>query len=1126
MVEPTFSLTPEPPRAPEEQLKLMALHLRSDRECLLIVATPDAEAEQALAEEVRLRLADEVAVEERTFSSASVEGMSLSQHLMTLPTPSGKAVVFAFGLDDLPPDDRDTAINALNWGRERLRWVSYSIVLWVRSKTPGELGNRAPDFFSWRSDVFEFDVPINSAERQQALARLRLFAPATMDDLRQRYLAYVMRTYQWLDFRGLLQLRNVVRLPLDEVFVPLHATTASDYDLPFDRLPTAESDHDIEWQRYASRPVERRVVFTDALHQHRYLLVLGDPGSGKSTLLRFLALTFSQGQACVQEKLSLSEDRVPILVSLSAFADVLKAQPDISLAAFLPSYFTGQGLPDFSPLFDDALHSSRAIVLLDGLDEMLTYDDRATVSHAVAEFANLYPTTRIVVTSRIAGYAPGMLPASFATLTVAPFDDSAIRQFANQWSLAFEAIGLSPSVELPPDAHHRATRRADNLTTAATSHPGIRRLATNPLLLTLLALIHYQGVRLPNRRADLYRLCVEAFAETWNLARSLTGRPIDLRLGERRLDEEYVVGILAPIALWLHETKPTGMVEREELEARIAALFVENEGVGSDDATSLACDFVALAREQLGLLVERAPDAFSFLHLSVQEYLAARFLSERQDGFDRLKPHLHHPRWREVVLLTAGCLRGDYATAFVQNILDAHSPFESLLSRALVLGQRPRASFIHRIIGQGRQAGLKIKTILLSIMDILLAADCIGDGVSMPVTLSQRICDTLFEFWMHPPFYAPSRDIASVFLHMNGGVVGDDVRDFLIHILKKPTADRMVRRTTVVTLQQGWKGNSEVKSEMISLLQNTNEDRWVREQIAKSLAKGWTEDFEIKAILLDFLQDQNEHYVVLSGIASALIQGWAGDPEIRDRMLNFLQDASANNWIRWGAVVASGDSWAGDIEIKTHLLGLLQNSNEEPLMRWESAHALGQGWADDPEVKSALLQILRDANEDINFRAQTACALGHYLADDSEVRTTLLRILQDSSEQEVIRMQILQELGQSGLGTLTFLTTLINVLHNKNQMMYGRIAAAHALGRAGQDKEEAMSALLKAVNEPELREAALASIWQLLSHTRASETFGHAATSAIYPPTKHFSLKVADNFNTSVRRYTYGTLDR
>ena len=578
--------TDTPLRPPEEQLTLLSRHLRAKHGGLLIVATPDTEAERALVEEVWLRVQLEVAIEQVAFAPEPVECLSLSHHLSTLPQRSGKAAIFVFGLDDLPLEARTTAINAMNWGRERLRWSGYTVVLWVRPHTPGDLGNRAPDFFSWRSDVFEFDVPSDPAARQQMLTRLRLFAPATLQELRQRYCDYVVRTYQWLDFRGLLQLRNVVRLPLEDVFVPLEAITTLDYLLLPESLASA-SLSEAELEVYKRQRGERRVTIAEAVRQHQRLVVLGDPGSGKSTLLRFLALTFGQGAQHAQERFGINEDHLPILVPLSAFTEARKVQPDLSLAAFLPQYFLDQGLPDFSPIFEDALQRGQVLALPDGLDEMLTSEDRATTAHAVAVFIDAYPSARAIISSRIAGYTSGMVPASCTTFTITSFNDDAIEQFAKQWSLAFEAVGLPAHAELPPNLRRRAELRAESLATAATSHPGVRRLATNPLLLTLLALIHHQGARLPNRRTDLYRLCVEALAETWNLARSASGRPIDLRLGQRRLDEEFVVHLLAPVAYWLHENKPTGIANRQELEARIAEQF-EDDGISAAEAAALA----------------------------------------------------------------------------------------------------------------------------------------------------------------------------------------------------------------------------------------------------------------------------------------------------------------------------------------------------------------------------------------------------------------------------------------------------------------------------------------------------------------------------------------------------------
>jgi NACHT domain len=841
-----------PLRTAEKQLQLLALHLLRGQSSLLIVSSPDRAAERALADELRFRTKGEVAISEATLAPAPVERLSLSHHLSALPPPSGKSALFVFGLDDLSPADRSTAINAMNWGRERLRWAGYSVVLWVRPGTPGVLGNRAPDFFSWRSDVFDFSFPNDAVEREQTLARLRLTAPSPVDELRRRYCDFVRQTHQWLDFRGLLQLRNVVRLPLDDVFVPLQATEPEVFSLPSPNLASWTWD---AWEHRLSliagtgegsvagkEPSERtgtpgslashlgrRVALSEALGRHRCLVVLGDPGSGKSTWLRFLALTFAQGRESVREHLGIDEDRLPILVPLSAFAEWRREEPELSLQHFFPRWFAAQGLAGGGPLFNDALHGGSAILLLDGLDEMLSSADRTAVSCAVSQLAVDCPGCRVIITSRIAGYAPGSLLTEFTHLHIAPFDDDDIRRFTEQWSRAFEDVGATNPTPLSDEARRRAELRAESLFQAVTTNPSVRRLGTNPLLLTLLALIHHQGTRLPHRRVDLYRLCVEALAETWNLARSLTGRPIDLRLGERRLDEEFVVGILAPVAYWMHTERRGGVVELEDLEAQVAVQFVAREGAATDQAAVLAHDFVSLAREQMGLLVERAPETFSFLHLTIQEYLAARFLSERVDGFERLRPHLREARWQEVVLLTAGCLRGDYATAFVERILNADGEFACLAERALALGRwasgqkRRQKAPAERSMPSARE---EIIQTLYSLMNFLLVARSVADEVPVDRALRGRVVSSLFDLWRCPPFDGMAKRIEEVVTYSRGGRLFQEFLPLLLGKLSDQTEEISVRKRPMVFL--AYAGEDEGSRALFAILQDHNEVPLIR----------------------------------------------------------------------------------------------------------------------------------------------------------------------------------------------------------------------------------------------------------------------------------------------------------
>jgi len=490
---------------------------------------------------------------------------------------------------------------------------------------------------------------------------------------------------------------------------------------------------------------------------------------------------------------------------------------EVSLVDYLPRYFAGRGLPDLGPLFQRALEQGRYLLLLDGLDEVLEARERSQIAAEVATLMRTLPGNRFLVTSRIAGYSQAGLPGDLALFTIQPFEDQDLERFARQWCLAYETM-----TGVTPEAERRATERAASLIEAIHSHPAIRRLAANPLLVTILALIHYQGTRLPHRRVELYRLCVEALAETWNLAHSLSGRPIDLYLEGRRLDEQEVVSVLAPIAFWMHHQRPGGLVERAELEGRIAAHYQEREGMSPEKAAGLAHDFVELIREQSGLLVERGLGQFGFMHLTFEEYLTARHVAAQEDPFALLQPHLHDPRWREPLLLTAGIL-GSFsqplATRFVQALLEVGSPYQDILHR-----------------------------------DLLLAARCLADDVPLALALRRRILDGLFALWRTTRYQKLREEVTGVLAEMQGSAAGPQVVAFLLAALKDER--EWVRGQAAEALGQLGQASGQVVAGLLAALQD--EDEEVRGRAAWALGLSGQASEQVVAFLLAALQDESE----------------------------------------------------------------------------------------------------------------------------------------------------------------------------------------------------------------------------------------------------------------------------
>ncbi len=93
----------------------------------------------------------------------------------------------------------------------------------------------------------------------------------------------------------------------------------------------------------------------------------------------------------------------------------------------------------------------------------------------------------------------------------------------------------------------------------------------------------------------------------------------------------------------------------------------------------------------MGLLVERGQGQFAFVHLTFQEYLAARHVAAQENPFVLLRPHPPRPP-----LAGGGAPDGGHpggflpahATRFVRAILEARAPCERLLYRDLRLALR------------------------------------------------------------------------------------------------------------------------------------------------------------------------------------------------------------------------------------------------------------------------------------------------------------------------------------------------------------------------------------------------------------------------------------------------------
>ncbi len=186
--------------------------------------------------------------------------------------------------------------------------------------------------------------------------------------------------------------------------------------------------------------------------------------------------------------------RRPILLRLVDYARALQADPTLRLRDYVRDLHD----KDRAPLFRQFLEDGACLVMLDGLDEVINPQQRARIARQIEALVADYPGNHYLLASRVVGYEAGRLTGDFVHFTLGALPEDSMQGFVQKW---YEAIEREGGVE--DQAEARA--RADELCQAIQERPGIRRLAENPLLLTIVALVNWRGRRLPNRRVEVYR---------------------------------------------------------------------------------------------------------------------------------------------------------------------------------------------------------------------------------------------------------------------------------------------------------------------------------------------------------------------------------------------------------------------------------------------------------------------------------------------------------------------------------------------------------------------------------------------------------------------------------------------
>lgn len=505
------------------------------------------------------------------------------------------------------------------------------------------------------------------------------------------------------------------------------------------KLRAWEAKQDLHSFENIDTDSHRIITLGEAFKNERYLVILGDPGSGKSTLSKWIALKLAKSfldeiELGIPQKVMVPKNqieidqsiqafledlgpaRLPVLVRISEYSKFFEEhnEQERTLINYLGKHVNllNHSFKELNNCIRKYLSNGSCVVILDGMDEVTM--NRSLIIREIEKFIDLWINDRgdpdnsswdpnnlleppvivggnqLIVTSRIVGYHSAPLSGNLTHVTIERMQEDAIKHFCDLWTeqIYFEEykneISDSEIKELAFD-ESQALKEAifDD------SKPLIRDLATNPLLVTILALVfRHQNRKLPQSRAELYERALTILVEKWR-----ENIPIS---------QEELRSVLVPVASHIHSSSSDD-IKHSDLVRIVKVNLSKIRGYGNlnlDEVPQKFSDdvdaFLKKVREDVGILAERGNKLYHFLHRTFQEYLAGQSLISNQlTPFSSLDvqfaknniiSRLSDPIWREPILLALGFIDLNWPSKqseeLIKELLASDDPLKDLVPRS------------------------------------------------------------------------------------------------------------------------------------------------------------------------------------------------------------------------------------------------------------------------------------------------------------------------------------------------------------------------------------------------------------------------------------------------------------
>ena len=424
----------------------------------------------------------------------------------------------------------------------------------------------------------------------------------------------------YIERHGLLQVLKMSHpLSLETIYVETELTQKDNYE-SFEDIKFL-NEHIQKNRSYKSRSLNLETLSgIEIANRKAKLSVIGKPGSGKTTFLRMIGI-----EALHNEKYRCN--CIPVFLELKRLNNY-----ENNLCQYIEDELSIGDFPNPDEFTKLALEKGKLLILLDGLDEVPTVHHTDSVN-AIKDFVNKYNKNRFIISCRKASYKKAI--PGFSTVEIVEFSKDQITNFVQNW---FKS------------SSKRETEKGSKLLELLwqEQNSSLAELSSSPLLLTFICIFFSNKARLPENRNILYRKVLEIILDDWNIERLAENDSI-----YQDLPPDIEMALLQEIAYDSFSIEENRCVFTKKWLLEKIDAFLRRELKTSESLnSSLILQKIEI---QQGILIEVAAGLYSFSHLTMHEYLTARYISQDLENIEYLvNNYLGSDPWYEIFKLVAG----------------------------------------------------------------------------------------------------------------------------------------------------------------------------------------------------------------------------------------------------------------------------------------------------------------------------------------------------------------------------------------------------------------------------------------------------------------------------------------